>query len=134
MKKEKEDNKNGDRPIKDLLKNINEYIDGKEILKNSTNLKIDEHDFYKGYSFLWGMRFIVNNTEINNVLKFNYKEYRNFATFLDSYENSNNLTKNKNKELNINYINKWINKLNDKKIKLMPKKFKNFKKKLKLIK
>ena len=134
MKKEKEDNKNWDRPIKDLLKNINEYIGGKEILKNYTNLKIDEHDFYKEYSFLWGMRFIVNNTEINNVLKFNYKEYRNFATFLDSYENSNNLTKNKNKELNINYINKWINKLNDKKIKLMPKKFKNFKKKLKLIK
>ena len=76
------------------LNDVNEYLEGKEQIENFPIIRTDEHDIYKAYGFLCGIRIIVEGLDFQKVSKFNFKECENFKQFIDVYGNSRNLTKN----------------------------------------
>ena len=111
--------------LKNYLNDIDEFILGKEKIGNFPVKKADEYDIYRAYGFLCGIRIIVKG-DLEIISKFNYKELRNFEKFLNIYGNSRNITKNYDsnfqehkkgkKDLDLTLINKWINKLDEKKL------------------
>ena len=114
------------------LNDVNEFIEGKEMIKNFPVIKVEEHDIYRAYGFLCGIRIMVEGLDLQNVSKFNYKENLNFKKFIDLYGNSKNLTINyeanfkvyqkDKKNLDLKLINKWIKKLDEKQLSPMKKK------------
>ena len=114
------------------LNDVNEYIEGKEQIENFPIIKTDEHDIYKAYGFLCGIRIIVEGMDLQKVSKFNFKECGNFKQYLDAYGNSRNLTKNyeanfreyqkDKKDFDLKLINNWIKKINEKQLSSMKKK------------
>ena len=119
------------------LNDINEFLFGKETIENFPIIKADEHDIYRAYGFLCGIRVIIEG-DLSIVSKFNYKELPYFEKFLNIYGNSKNITKNyelnfqehkKNKKnLDLTLINKWIDKLDEKQLNPMKKNKKRKKK------
>jgi hypothetical protein len=92
-----------------------------------------EHDIYRAYGFLWGIRYIYIKAKLEEISLFNCKDYVNFLKFLELYGNSKNISKNynknfqeefkiKKKEINVKSISDWLQKLNDKKLRPMTKK------------
>ena len=114
------------------LNDVNEFLEGKEMIENFPVIKVEEHDIYRAYGFLCGIRIMVEGLDLQNVSKFNYKENSNFKKFIDLYGNSKNLTINyeanfkvyqkDKKNLDLKLINKWIKKLDEKQLSPMKKK------------
>ena len=114
------------------LNDVNEFLEGKEMIENFPVIKVEEHDIYRAYGFLCGIRIMVEGLDLQNVSKFNYKENLNFKKFIDLYGNSKNLTINyetnfkvyqkDKKNLDLKLINKWIKKLDEKQLSPMKKK------------
>ena len=61
--------------LKNYLNYIKEYIDSKQNNKDFPTIKAEEHDIYRAYGFLWGIKFILNPTELQNIFVFNYKYF-----------------------------------------------------------
>ena len=55
------------------LNDVNEFLEGKEMIKNFPVIKVEEHDIYRAYGFLCGIRIMVEGLDLQNVSKFNYK-------------------------------------------------------------
>ena len=129
--------------LKNYLTGVDELLYGLKTIKNYPMRKSDEHDIYFSYGFLSVIRIIIGRLNADELSKFNYKEYIYFAEFIDAFGNSNNLRKNyeknfrevleknygSNKEIDLNFIEKWINKLRKKELSPMTTKKKNKKKK-----
>ena len=116
------------------LKEINAYF------SKENNGETKEHDIYRGYGFLWGINFLSMKAKLEDISLFNYKNYENFAKFLEVYGNSKNLSKNynknfqeefKDKEINVKSVSGWIEILDNKKLIPMTKKPKKKTKKIK---
>ena len=84
-----------------------------------------EYDIYNAYGLLWSLRYVLNKAKIEEISKFNFKDYTNFAEFLNVYGNSKKLSKNYHKnfvealgqlKLNENFVYSWIKKLKEKKL------------------
>ena len=110
------------------LKEINAYF------SKENNGETKEHDIYRAYGFLWGINFLSMKAKLEDISLFNYKNYENFAKFLEVYGNSKNLSKNynknfqeefKDKEINVKSVSGWIEILDNKKLIPMTKKPKN---------
>ena len=107
------------------LKEINAYF------SKENNGETKEHDIYRAYGFLWGINFLSMKAKLEDISLFNYKNYENFAKFLEVYGNSKNLSKNynknfqeefKDKEINVKSVSGWIEILDNKKLIPMTKK------------
>ena len=116
------------------LKEINAYF------SKENNGETKEHDIYRAYGFLWGINFLSMKAKLEDISLFNYKNYENFAKFLEVYGNSKNLSKNynknfqeefKDKEINVKSVSGWIEILDNKKLIPMTKKPKKKTKKIK---
>ena len=119
------------------LKEINAYF------SKENNGETKEHDIYRAYGFLWGINFLSMKAKLEDISLFNYKNYENFAKFLEVYGNSKNLSKNynknfknfqeefKDKEINVKSVSGWIEILDNKKLIPMTKKPKKKIKKIK---
>ena len=116
------------------LKEINAYF------SKENNGETKEHDIYRAYGFLWGINFLSMKAKLVDISLFNYKNYENFAKFLEVYGNSKNLSKNynknfqeefKDKEINVKSVSGWIEILDNKKLIPMTKKPKKKTKKIK---
>ena len=124
------------------LKEIKAYF-SKKNKKDEFPDEINEHNIYRGYGFLWGINFLSMKAKLEDISLFNYKNYENFAKFLEVYGNSKNLSKNynknfknsqeefKDKEINVKSVSGWIEKLDNKKLIPMTKKPKKKIKKIK---
>lgn len=120
--------------IKNYIDEINQYFKNEEIFNNE--MKVNEHDIYKAYGLLWGLEYIFSNSEENEISEFKYKKYKNFSCFLEKYGSYRILSKNyksnfreeiNNKPLNINFIRKWLEKLDVKGLHPLKKKVKTSK-------
>ena len=112
--------------IKNYIDDINQNIKNDEIV--NVTIKVNEHDIYKAYGLLWGLNYIFSNSKDKDISEFNYKKYKNLSGFLEIYGSYSLLSKNykknyseeiKDKQLNINFINRWLEKLNEKILKSM---------------
>ena len=121
--------KNNFRIIYD--KSLNYLKEIKAYFSIENNGETNEHDIYRGYGFLWGINFLSMKAKLEDISLFNYKNYENFAKFLEVYGNSKNLSKNynknfqeefKDKEINVKSVSGWIEILDKKKLKPMTKK------------
>ena len=130
--------KNNFRIIYD--KSLNYLKEIKAYFSKENNGETKEHDIYRGYGFLWGINFLSMKAKLEDISLFNYKNYENFAKFLEVYGNSKNLSKNynknfqeefKDKEINVKSVSGWIEILDNKKLIPMTKKPKKKTKKIK---
>jgi hypothetical protein len=133
--------KNNFRIIYD--KSLNYLKEIKAYFSKENNGETKEHDIYRAYGFLWGINFLSMKAKLEDISLFNYKNYENFAKFLEVYGNSKNLSKNynknfknlqeefKDKEINVKSVSGWIEKLDNKKLIPMTKKPKKKIKKIK---
>ena len=130
--------KNNFRIIYD--KSLNYLKEIKTYFSKKNNGETNEHDIYRGYGFLWGINFLSMKAKLEDISLFNYKNYENFAKFLEVYGNSKNLSKNynknfqeefKDKEINVKSVSGWIEILDNKKLIPMTKKPKKKTKKIK---
>ena len=113
-----------------ISKNISEikdYIICQNNFGDSFN-ETTEYDIYRAYGLLWSLRYVLNSAKIEEISKFNFKDYTNFAEFLKNYGNSKKLSKNYQKnfiealgqlELNENFVYSWIKKLKESKLSSM---------------
>ena len=76
--------------LKNYLTGVDELLYGLKTIKNYPMRKSDEHDIYFSYGFLSGIRIIIGRLNADELSKFNYKEYKYFAEFIDAFGNSNN--------------------------------------------
>ena len=120
------------------LEDIKDLLEEKDKDKNFPTIQANEQDIYRAYGFLSEFRLIFVSPEVNEVSRFNYKEFTYFDNFLRSYGNSNNLGKNYSsnfakykgdKELKIELIYKWLAKVNNRELNPMEKNDKKKKKK-----
>ena len=130
--------KNNFRIIYD--KSLNYLKEIKAYFSKENNGETKEHDIYRAYGFLWGINFLSMKAKLVDISLFNYKNYENFAKFLEVYGNSKNLSKNynknfqeefKDKEINVKSVSGWIEILDNKKLIPMTKKPKKKTKKIK---
>ena len=130
--------KNNFRIIYD--KSLNYLKEIKAYFSKENNGETKEHDIYRAYGFLWGINFLSMKAKLEDISLFNYKNYENFAKFLEVYGNSKNLSKNynknfqeefKDKEINVKSVSGWIEILDNKKLIPMTKKPKKKTKKIK---
>ena len=133
--------KNNFRIIYD--KSLNYLKEIKAYFSKENNGETNEHDIYRGYGFLWGINFLSMKAKLVDISLFNYKNYENFAKFLEVYGNSKNLSKNynknfknfqeefKDKKINVKSVSGWIEKLDKKNLIPMTKKPKKKIKKIK---
>ena len=130
--------KNNFRIIYD--KSLNYLKEIKAYFSKENNGETKEHDIYRAYGFLWGINFLSMKDKLVDISLFNYKNYENFAKFLEVYGNSKNLSKNynknfqeefKDKEINVKSVSGWIEILDNKKLIPMTKKPKKKTKKIK---
>ena len=121
------------------MNNIKDYIDSKK--ENIIySLNTEEKDIYRAYGFLWSIRYLLNEVELEHISLFNYQEYPHFSNFLEIFGNSKNISKNYNKnfmedkgkkKIDIKFVHEWIEKLNEGKLSPMTKSTKSLKKKKK---
>ena len=116
--------------INNYMHNIKDYIDSKKE-KIIDTLNTEEKDIYRAYGFIWSIRYLLNEVELEHISLFNYKEYPHFSNFLEIFGNSKNISKNYNKnftedrgkkKIDIKFIHEWIKKLNEGKLIPMVKK------------
>ena len=112
--------------IKNYIDDINQNLKNDKIINDT--IKVNEHDIYKAYGLLWGLDYVFSNSKDKDISEFNYKKYKNFSAFLEIYGSYSLLSKNykknyseeiKDKQININIIKKWLEKLNEKSLKSM---------------
>ena len=127
-----------------LEKYINIIKDHFDENAKTSSFKADEHDIYVAYGFLWGIKFLIEDTKLESISRFNYSDYKNFTIFLNKYGNSGNISKNYNKNfnneliknkiidinINIAFVNIWLIKLEERKLNPIPKKTKKNKEKV----
>ena len=125
--------------IYNYVTNIKDYIFSKKD-KIIDTLNTKENDIYRAYGFLWSIRYLLNEAELEHISLFNYKEYSNFSNFLEKFGNSKNISKNYNKnfmeergkkKIDKKLVHEWIGKLNEGKLSPMAKITKSLKKKKK---
>ena len=113
---------NNYRRIYNSLENyINIIKDHFDANAKTSSFKADEHDIYVAYVFLWGIKFLIEDTKLESISIFKYSDYKNFTILLNKYGNSRNISKNYNKNfnneliknkiidinINIAFVNKW---------------------------
>ena len=112
--------------IKNYIDDINQNLKNEEIVNDK--IKVNEHDIYKAYGLLWGLDYVFSNSKDKDISEFNYKKYKNLSEFLEIYGSYSLLSKNykknyseeiKDKQLDIKFINRWLEKLNEKRLKSM---------------
>ena len=112
--------------IKNYIDDINQNLKNEEIVNDK--IKVNEHDIYKAYGLLWGLDYVFSNSKDKDISEFNYKKYKNLSEFLEIYGSYSLLSKNykknyseeiKDKQLDIKFINRWLEKLNEKSLKSM---------------
>lgn len=109
--------------ISKFIKEIMNFIYLGDPLDNPT-----EHDIYRAYGLLWSLRYTLNSAKIEEISNFNFKDYEQFASFLNAYGMSRKLSKNYRENfkkslgdstLNENFVYSWLKKLNEKKLSSM---------------
>lgn len=125
--------------INNYVGDIKDYIIAKSDNKIST-VNTEENDIYRAYGFLWSVRYLLKDAELEHISLFNYKEYSHFSIFLENFGNSKNISKNyhknfKNfmeekgeKKIDVKLVHEWIRKLNEGKLSPMAKSTKSLKK------
>ena len=122
--------------INAYISDIKDYIDSKnEGIIHALNT--EEKNIYRAYGFLWSIRFILKEVELEGISLFNYKEYSHFSDFLEKFGNSKMMSKNYNKnfmehkeknKIDIKLVHEWIEKLTEGKLSPMRKTSKKKKK------
>ena len=129
--------------LNNYLNQVDNFLYGIKTIKNFPLKQSDEYDIYFSYGFLSGIMIIAKGLDIKNLSKFGYKGYIHFSQFIDAFGHANNLIDNYEKnfaeelnktikdleKINIKFIEKWINKIELKKLSPMNKKKRNKRKK-----